>query len=156
MGLGFGRVFDYEAGKLDWMAFGLPVEGAAAGEPTVGSVARRDPPTCRLDERLADLGGRLSDGWTWCAVVDDAGVLLGRVRRAQVLERPDASAREAMENGPSTYRPSLPASEMVDTMRKGRFERAYVTIPDGRLLGLVGRGELEAALERAASRQHSR
>lgn len=150
MGLGFPCVYDYEGGKLDWLAFGLPAEGAAANEPTVGAVARRGVPTCGLDERLAELGGRLSEGWTWCAAVDGAGVLLGRVRRSMVVERPGATVREAMESGPSTYRPSLPAAEMVETMRKGGFERAFVTDPDGRLLGLVGRGELEAALERTA------
>jgi hypothetical protein len=32
--LGFGRVYDYAAGKSDRMAAGLPTEGAAAGRPT--------------------------------------------------------------------------------------------------------------------------
>ena len=62
---------------MDWLAFGLPFEGAAAPEPTAGSVARRDAPTCRLDERLGELGTRLAPGWSWCAVVNEAGNVLG-------------------------------------------------------------------------------
>src|SRR5690242_1456991 len=119
--MGFARVYDYEGGKMDWLAFGLPVEGSAAGEPTIGSVARRDVPTCQAHELLADLGGRMSEGWVWCAVVDADGVLLGRLRRRHLAESPQATAAEVMEPGPSTYRPSVPASEMVDLMTKGRF-----------------------------------
>ena len=130
---------------MDWLAFGLPVEGWGADEPTVGSLARRDAPTCLLGERLADLGVRLAPGWTWCAVVTEAGVVLGRIRRRQVDQRPEAYAGDVMEAGPSTYRPSLPASEMVDAMKKGRFESAFVTDGDGRFLGLVSRQDLEAA-----------
>ena len=48
--MGFTEVYDYEGGKLDWLAFALPVGGAAASEPTVGSVARRDVPVCILGE----------------------------------------------------------------------------------------------------------
>ena len=137
---------DYEAGKLDWLAFDLPVEGAAASEPTIGRVARRDVPTCQLNERLSDLGARMTEGWAWCAVVNADGVLLGRLRRQRLAESPGSTAGEAMEPGPSTYRPSTPAAEMVPLMTKGRFERAFVTDSAGRLLGLVGRQDLEAAL----------
>jgi CBS domain-containing protein len=154
--MGFSRVHDYEGGKLDWLAFGLPVDGAATREPTIGDSVRRDAPTCLLDERLRDLGGRMSDGWTWCAVVSESGVLLGRIRRRQLAERPDATAREAMENGPSTYRPSVSARELVEVMKRGRFERAYVTDSDGRLWGLVGRQDLEAALSAAAESETAR
>ncbi len=142
-------MYDYQGGKLDWLAFALPAEGSAAvAEPTIGSVARRDVPTCQPFERLADLGDRMGEGWTWCAVVNADGVVLGRIRRRQLAESPEATAAAAMEPGPSTYRPSTPATEMIAVMKKGRFERAYVTDPDGRLLGLVGRQDLEAAVGR--------
>jgi CBS domain-containing protein len=112
-------------------------------------------PTCQPHERLGDLEARMSEGWAWCAVVNADGVLLGRVRRRAVADSPSAAAEEAMDAGPSTYRPSTPAAEMLDVMTKGRFERAFVTDADGRLLGLVGRQDLEAAVSaaRAASRR---
>ena len=50
--LGFAEVYDYVAGELDWLAAGLPTEGANANQPRAGDVARRDVPTCRLDESI--------------------------------------------------------------------------------------------------------
>lgn len=144
-------MYDYEGGKLDWLAFALPAEGTACPDPTIGSVARRDVPTCQLHEHLRDLGARMSEGWTWCAVVNADGVLLGRIRRRALADSPAAMAGDVMDAGPSTYRPSVPASEMLETMTKGRFERAFVTDSDGRLLGLVGRQDLEAALAAGAA-----
>lgn len=141
--LGFDRVHDYQAGKMDWLAFGLPIGGSAAAEPTVGGLAR-EVPTLALDQRLDEI--QAGDARDWYAVVDEAGVLLGRVRGRQIEERPGARAVEVMEGGPSTYRPSTPAAEMVETMRRGHFDRAFVTDSDGRLRGLVHRHELEAAL----------
>ncbi len=79
-------------------------------------------------------------------MVNEAGVLLGRLRGRGGRERPEARAAEVMEHGPATYRPSTPAAEMLETMRRGRFERAFVTDSDGRLLGLVRRADLQAAL----------
>jgi CBS domain-containing protein len=135
-------VYDYEGGKLDWLAFGLPSDGSAAAEPTIGERARADAPACRPEERLGDLAARMSPGWTWCVVLDAAGVVLGRLRRRQVDEQPEARAADAMEEGPSTYRPSLPAGEMVEAMKQGKFDHAIVTSSDGRFLGLVTRQDL--------------
>ncbi|MGH2689826.1 MAG: hypothetical protein ACRDKW_13630, partial [Actinomycetota bacterium] len=62
--LGFGDVYDYAAGKLDWLAAGLPSEGMNASRPRAGDVARDDVPTCRLDERLGDVRERTrARGW---------------------------------------------------------------------------------------------
>src|SRR5438105_9836366 len=97
--LGFAEVYDYDGGKTDWLAFGLPFEGSAASEPTLGDLVHGDAPRCSPAERLADVAPRMA-GWTWCAVVNDAGVLLGRLRRRQLDGNPDASAEDAMENGP--------------------------------------------------------
>ena len=40
------------AGRVDWFAAGLPREGRLAHVPRVGDLARRDVPTCRLDEPI--------------------------------------------------------------------------------------------------------
>jgi hypothetical protein len=145
--MGFDPVHDYEAGKLGWLAFGLPVEGEAAGEPTAGSLAV-PLPTCGLDELHGDLAGRWRESEAWCAAVDAAGVVLGRLRRPQLADAPAViRAREVMDAGPSTYRPSLPAGELLERMERGGFSRALVTDPDGRLLGVVQRSALAAATE---------
>src|SRR5215472_15748999 len=141
----FANVYNYEGGKLDWLASGLPTEGSAAEEPTIGDFAHRDAPTCRLDERLADLTQRMSEGWNWCAVINQDLVVLGRVRRRAIEEHPHASVRQAMENGPPTYRPSMLASELRELMQAGGYDSAFVTDSDGHFIGLVNRLDLETA-----------
>ena len=53
--MGFTQVYDYVAGKLDWLAAGGPIEGTGAGRPRAGEVARGDVPTCALDEHLGEV-----------------------------------------------------------------------------------------------------
>jgi len=145
--LGFSNVFEYKAGKQDWLASGLPVEGRRASEPNLASVMRRDVPRFGLDDRA----GAISDaaraaGWDWAAVVDSRGILLGRVRTADLAD-PDARARDVMEEGPSTYRPNVGLDELLRRMLDHRFDQAFVTDPDGRLRGLVTRRDIARALE---------
>ena len=69
--LGFAEVYDYVAGKLDWMAAGLPTEGTNAARPRVGQVARKDVPTCSLEERLGAVRDRVRAlGWDVVVVVN--------------------------------------------------------------------------------------
>src|ERR671934_50646 len=83
--LGFGEVNEYEAGKLDWMSAGLPFEGRNAERPRAGTVARTDVPTCRTHEPLPEVRDRVrADGWDVCVVVNEARVVLGLLRSAQL------------------------------------------------------------------------
>jgi hypothetical protein len=141
--MGFTDLRLYGAGKMDWLAAGLPAEGEDR-EPTIGELMRSDVPRCRPGERLGDLGSRWRE-WPWCAVVDDDGVLLGRVRRSELDEHPDWPAFEAAEPGPSTYRPSVPAGELRGVMEKGGHRHLYVSDGEGRLLGIVTRDDLDRA-----------
>ncbi len=70
--LGFTKVFDYMAGKADWSASGLPVEGELADYPRAGTVARTDVSTCSLSDRLGDVRDRTLDAdQNVCIVVND-------------------------------------------------------------------------------------
>src|SRR5213593_1174279 len=101
--LGFKRVYEYKPGKIDWMAAGLPGEGPEAEVPRIASVMRTDVPRFRLNDRAAMIGDRLrAGGWDWGAVVDGGGVLLGRVKAADLVSQ-SATAADVMEEGPSTY-----------------------------------------------------
>jgi hypothetical protein len=53
--LEFGPVYDYAAGKIDWMAAGLPTVRADTTVRRALDAADRDPPTCRPDDRVADV-----------------------------------------------------------------------------------------------------
>src|SRR5919197_692581 len=116
--LGFREVYDYTAGKLDWLAAGLPTEGTAARLPRAGDVARKDVPTCSVEERLGNVRDRVrAAGWDACVVVNEERVVFGLLRTAE-LAGGDADARieKVMRPGPSTFRPNVPIAEMAQYM----------------------------------------
>jgi Mg/Co/Ni transporter MgtE len=144
--MGFEQVYDYEAGKRDWGSFGLPREGAATEEPSAGELARRDVPTCRLDEDLREVCERVkAAGWDTCFVVNEEDVVLGRLGR-RAIRTSDSTVEEAMTEGPSTVRPSIGLRAIVERMRKDDLKSFPVTTSDGRLVGLVLRDDAESRL----------
>ena len=145
--LGFVRVYDYVAGKADWGSAGLPLEGAEGSETRAGAYVRTDAPNCPPEDRLREICARLEEtGWDMCFVLDERGVVLGRIGRAAIRGRQDVSAQEAMTLGPSTIRPSARLKGVVERMRRQNLTSLPVTTSDGRLLGLLTRPDTEAAL----------
>jgi len=145
--LGFNKVYEYKPGKEDWLAAGLPSEGRWGVQATIASVVRRDVPRFGLEDRAGDiLESMRAGGWDWAAIVNGAGILLGRVRAGDMTD-PDTTASALMEEGPSTYRPNVRLDELLERMHDGRFDMAFVTDPDGRLKGLVTRRDIARALE---------
>ena len=144
--IGFEQVYDYGAGKADWGSFGLPLDGDADSSTRVGAHLRTDVPTCRLEDRLPELCRRLDEsGWETCFVVNNEGVLLGRIGRSAIRARQDLSAEEAMTPGPSTIRPSARLDAVAERMQRQSLTTLPVTTPDGRLVGLITRGDVEQA-----------
>ncbi len=144
--LGFADVYDYAAGKADWLAWGLPREGKAAQMPTVGEVARRDVPTCGLADRVAEAKARAqAAGLDACVVVNEQRVVLGLLRGRELDGDPDAPAERVMQSGPTTYRPDVPAREAGARMRERHVDALLVTTPDGVLVGLLRREDAEGA-----------
>ena len=144
--LGFSRVMEYKAGKSDWLAAGLPAAGRRASDPTIASVLRADVPRFGLDDRAGYILDSLqSRRWEWAAVVDSRGVLLGKVT-AERIKNLDARAADIMEEGPSTYRPDVGLEELLGRMHDHRFDKALVTDPDGRLIGLVTKRDIAHAV----------
>ena len=148
--IGFKQVYDYTAGKVDWGSFGLPLEGAEGSETRVGAYVRRDVPNCRPHDRLQNVRERLDEtGWDTCFVLDEAGVVLGRIGRHAIHGRADVTAEEAMTPGPSTIRPSARLKDVTERMRRQNLTSLPVTNSDGRLLGLLTRSDAENALTTA-------
>jgi predicted transcriptional regulator len=138
--LGLIAVYDYVAGKADWGAAGLPLEGAAG--PWVGELARHEVPTCGLDEPLSSVRERVrQSGFETCIVVNEHGVVLGRLGRRALAGEDEAPVEDAMASGPGTVRPDLPVAEAVRRMRERDLSSLLVTRSDGTLIGLVRRGE---------------
>jgi CBS domain-containing protein len=151
--LGFSRVYRYPPGTSGWLAFGLPTEGTEAGAPRAGDIVRRDVPTCALHDRLGDVRGRIqAAGWTNCIVVDDRGVILGRVRGKTLASDPAQTVEAVMEAGPTTVHPSEPLAALIGRMKKRKVSAIVVSTPDGVLVGVLRRedGERRLAAETAA------
>jgi Mg/Co/Ni transporter MgtE len=138
--LRFTQVYDYVAGKLDWLAAGLATEGSNAQQPRAGDVARRDVPTCGLDERLGTVAPRVrAVGWDACVVVNSERVVLGLLRTKELAADPGLRIEQAMRPGPSTFRPHVAIVEMARFMVDHDLENSPITTAGGRLVGLLRR-----------------
>jgi len=144
-------VHDYAGGKADWAVHGLPLEGRTAGRRRVIDVARKDIPTCGPRERLGDVRGRVrAAGHDVCIVVNERGIVLGRLRRDCWEREAEAPTEDCMELGPPTERPDKFLTEVIERLRKvgsllvtwyGRDEDG------GRLIGVLHRADVERVLE---------
>jgi CBS domain-containing protein len=140
--IGFARVHDYTAGKVDWFASGLPRQGRLTGFPTAGDALRGDVPTCRPDERVGDAAERTRQaGWDICVVAAESRVVLGVLRGEALGSDPDRTAAEAMEPGPTTFRPNELLADLALRLTQAGVGRVLITTPDGELLGALDRAE---------------
>ena len=138
--LGFTQVYDYVAGKLDWLAAGLASEGSNAQQPRAGDVARSDVPTCGLQEPLGAVAQRVrAAGWDACVVVNPERVVLGLLRAKELGADPGLGIEQAMRPGPSTFRPHVAIAQMARFMADHDLDSSPITTSDGRLVGLLRR-----------------
>jgi CBS domain-containing protein len=142
--LGFGQVFDYEAGKADSGAAGLPREGTITAQPSAGELAVRDAPICHPTDDLSDVRARVrAAGWDICLVLNEERVVLGRLGRKAITAEDGRSVEEAMADGPSTIRPNTPAQKVLERLTHQNLQTAVVTTSDGRLVGVLRRADAE-------------
>ena len=145
--LGFKEVFEYKAGKSDWMGAGLPTEGTNSRLPRADDVARKDVPTSGLKERLGDVRERVrAAGWDAVLVVNEQRVVLGLLRSKELGKDPDLLMEQAMRPGPSTYRPHVLLKELAEKMVEHKVESSPITTSDGKLVGLLMRADAEKKL----------
>ena len=144
--LGFAEVYDYVPGKADWLAHNLPVEGEQAATPTAGRLARDDVVTCGLEETVGEVRAQiLASDYGFGLVTSTGRVVLGRLRRSALDCDPGFRAEEVMEPGPSTVRPDTPAGALAKRLAESKLQWAIVSDPEGRLVGVASRGDLEQA-----------
>jgi len=136
--LGFHRVYDYTAGKIDWIAAGWPTDGPGPAEPRVLSAIDPNVPTCNLGDKVRDVRRRLGPQITSCVVINDYRIVAGRLEHLDSLDSEDPRpASEVMRPGPTTIRPSDNLGEVRERMRAKNVPQLLVTTPDGELLGLL-------------------
>jgi CBS domain-containing protein len=133
---GFGPVYDYAAGKGDWLAADLPFEGTAR---LAGMFTRRG--VAAVGERATAAGAlRLLEiqGFGPVAVLNRAGVVMGAAYREQLASAAaQAEVGTVMRFGVSTVRPSEDAAALAHRMGRAGVSRVVVTRSDGTLIGLL-------------------
>jgi hypothetical protein len=78
--LGFSRTYDYAAGKVDWMARNLSVEGSDADRDTIGRHLRRDVVTVWIADPIGEVRDRVAhSAHRFALVTTEGGILLGRL-----------------------------------------------------------------------------
>lgn len=148
--LGFPHVYRYAAGKCDWFACGLTMEGEFSDIPKAIDVVRRDVPTCKLQDRIGDVYKRCQEaGWQVCLVVNESNIVLGRLRRDAWQAPPETPVEQVMENGPTTFRPDNFLEPLTRRMREKKVGTVILTTSDGVLLGLLYRKDAEARLQQS-------
>ena len=127
-------------GKMDWLAYGLPVEKKPGGPPMLIERIERQVPTCGLKDSLREAKQRADkSGSRICAVVNDRSIVLGLLREDRWKTDLDVPAETVMESGPTTLRPSFPAKEAAELLSKRNQDAILVTCSDGKLIGMFKR-----------------
>lgn len=145
--LGFGQVFDYVEGKREWLGYGLPIEGAEAGAVTAGDLARGDVATAALGDLAGAVRERVESSlYPVAVVVSDAGVVLGRAGRERLEAPPETAVEDVMQPGPATMRPYVDVEEALGRLDNNHLDHGLVTTPDGKLLGVILRADVEQRL----------
>jgi CBS domain-containing protein len=136
-------VYDYAAGKMDWLAADLPFEGTAqlAGMFTRRSVATTGERTLAAEAlRLLE-----AQGFGPVLVLNEAGVVMGAAYRDRLEAAPgEAEVGTVMRFGVSTVRPSEDAAALAHRMGHAEVTRVVVTRSDGTLIGLFFAEDLDS------------
>jgi len=128
---GFHDVAEYEVGKMDWLAAGLPYDG------TADLVGRHlEPaPCCRPSDPVAAVKDVLAASPV-AVVVEEDGTVIGVLSEKALTKGGDACAWEAAEYGPKTVRPSEECAKLSRRMKDKGLEYIVVSDHSGKLLGL--------------------
>src|SRR5262245_56626016 len=111
--------------------------GTRARRFSAGQVADRHVPTCGLADTPSAVRARLGPGRSaTCIVVNDAGVVLGRLGRAARRSKDPATSVEAVMDIPTTYRPDNLVESLIDAGGKAEAE-LVITTSDGVLVGVI-------------------
>jgi len=112
----------------------------------VGDFARRDVVTCGLEDQVGEVGARIeASEFPFGLVLSSNRVILGRLRSSMLDCDPRLRAEEVMEAGPKTFRPHKSAAGIAHELADRDLRWAIVTTPEGELIGVAARSELEGA-----------
>jgi CBS domain-containing protein len=123
------------------------VEGAEADALTAGRFARADAVTCLIDERVGDVRARVDGSpYGFAVAVSEGGVVLGRLRAAELAGDPRRRVGDVMESGPATVRPGEELGPLLERLRRRDIPAILVTTPEGVLMGILRRDDAARAM----------
>jgi CBS domain-containing protein len=132
------------AGKVDWLAHNLPVEGDKADAPIAARAMRDDAVLCRSMDRVADVRASIERSpYPFALVTSDDGTLLGRAPLSALDADSDRPVWDVAAPGPKTFRPHVSAEKVVGVLADKDLRWAIITTPEGRVLGVASREDLE-------------
>ena len=114
-----------------------------------GQVLSPAPATCGPDAMAGDVRQILRSA-PFCVVVNERGVVLGRVRPKDLPEEDDVRVGNFMQLGPATVQRREELTGLVERMRDKGVTTILVTSPKGELLGYVDRADAERLIAGAA------
>jgi CBS domain-containing protein len=131
-------------GKVDWLAHNLPVEGDKADAPIAARAMRDDAVICRPTERVADVRASIERSpYPFALVTSENGTLLGRAPLSALDADSDRPVWDVAAPGPKTFRPHVSAEKVVGVLADKDLRWAIITTPEGRVLGVASREDLE-------------
>jgi hypothetical protein len=155
-GFGFQRVYDFVGGKTAWIERGLPTEGAGPFLLLAGQVLRPATAICRPDTPSGKVRAELQPGAdSICAVTNDAGIVLGRVRWKDLPQDDGVRVEKFMQLGPATVGLREELRGLVERMKKAGVKTILVTSSKGVLLGIVHRDDGERFVRGRGGRSRS-
>jgi len=131
-------------GKVDWLANNLPVEGDRPYAPIAGRAMRDDAVRCRPTDRIADVLESIQGSpYPFALVTSNDGTLLGRAPASALDPASQRPVWDVAQPGPKTFRPHVTAAKVAEVLAEKGYRWAIVTTPEGRLLGVASRKDLE-------------
>jgi CBS domain-containing protein len=108
---------------------------------------RDDAVLCRPTDRIADVRELIERSpYPFALVTSDDGTLLGRAPSSAVERAAsEQTVWDVAEPGPKTFRPHLSAENVAGVLADKGLRWAIVTTPEGRVLGVASREDLERA-----------
>lgn len=142
--MGFTEVYDYVNGKVEWMLDRQPTEGTGPHYAMAGEIATRERlHTCVLGSTVGNSARAMEQsGDTFCLVLNDQDVVLGRLRQKHRDAASDDLVEKVMETGPTTVRPNEPAKKLLERMERRDVPAVVVTTNKGVLVGVARRTDL--------------
>ena len=121
------------------------MEGTGPFRYVAGQVLTPATATCLPDALSGDIRAMLRSDPVW-VVVNERGVVVGRVRPKDLPAEDDVRVADFMALGPATVQRREELGGLVQRMQNAGVTTIIVTTPKGELVGIVDRADAERLL----------